>query len=108
MPTPWIVVRQAINDAHLGMTSENRWNVDDGYSLQIEGRNYFKGLQKRMDFCRGLWLKSADHHILPAFFASARLVEHSVRLAHPGGIAEKHFQAATRTAPTPAGGGGWD
>jgi hypothetical protein len=41
-------------------------------------------------------LEGADHHILAAFLAPPRFVEHAERLAHACGITKKYLEPSSR------------
>ena len=63
------------------------------------GRHHFEPGYDLLDVGRDVALDRPHHHVLPAQFAPAALIEHAQRFADARGIAQKHFEPAAPVPP---------
>jgi hypothetical protein len=67
--------------------------------LLADRRHDFEPGDDLLDLGRDVALDRPHHHVLPAQFAPAALIEHAQRLADARGVAQKHFEPAAPRPP---------
>src|SRR5664279_324579 len=90
-----IIVSEAIDETDLRMPQQNGLDVDDRDILDVDGRNDFQLIQKWFELGRDVGLQSANHNVLPPFFAPPPLVKHAKGFADSRSVSKKHFEAAS-------------
>ena len=93
MPAPRrVVVRQAIDQADLRVTCDNRRHIDDGHTSNVSRGNALERSNHLRDFRRRLGLRGGHHDVLASFVPAPALVEQLERFSNARGIAQKNLQ----------------
>ena len=98
-----IVVGQLVDQADGRVAAEEGGKVEDFVSLSavplLYGRNDLEAGEHALDIRRVGALHQPHHHVLPALFAAPAFIEHAVRFADAGSVAEEDLEAAAPFAP---------
>ena len=93
VPAAWrVVVRQAVDQADLRTTREDRRHVDDRHASDVSRRNALERANHLRDFGRRIGLRGRDDDVLASLVAAPALVEQPERFSNARGIAEKDLQ----------------
>ena len=100
VPAPWrVVVRQAVDQADLRVTCEDRRHVDDGHTSNVSRGNALERSNHLRDFRRRIGLRGGDDDVLTPFVPAPALVEQLERFSDARGIAEKDLQLSAVFRP---------
>jgi hypothetical protein len=90
----WIVICEAVDQAHSRMTPKDRLNIHHGDPADDVGRNHFETANDLCDIVRDLRLERSDDNVLAAAVPPAPFVEQCERLADARRISKEDLQLA--------------
>src|ERR1035437_327090 len=90
-----VVVRQAVDQADLRATCDDRRYIDDGYTPNLSRGNVLERSNHLRDFRRRIGLCRGHHDVLTSFVPAPALAEQLERFSNSRGVAKKDLQLST-------------